>query len=437
MCLFSLPTQHQIHIYLLVIILYATSNLLLGCSEGIYIFSTPPKELIHSADDAYEAAEAGMTRWITPKTKNETAHSDKHELFKTAIALYQQTIDEEAKRKKYKKYTKRKYSLRANHEMAKIFIRIGDVNNCTAYSQNILNLADEGYYAMKAKERLENIRTQLKIIKDEYPRLHAFQAKFLEYQAKDNQASSEHAYNSAAESLYTIAQAWDAMGDFHQAIQTYQQIVEDYPKYEKAPKAQFRIGNIYFYDLYDYTNEGGWGAFVLVHQKFPDSEEAKKIVDLLNESHEILRAISDLQRELERIKEKAPRYFNTERRVASGDISDGVIVSVDRIIYIYQQMAQNWIKMQNYPRAIQDLKNISSRFPQKVLSVKDAFNTIAKLQMRMENYERAIRTYNTLFHKVSNSFESYEGEPLYQQGICFYELQRYTEAYKTVIVPTT
>ena len=422
---FSLPTQHKIHIYLLVSLVYATTILLLGCG-GIYTFSSAPKELIYSADDAYEAAEAGMTRWITPKT--ETAHSDKQELFKTAIDLYQQAIDEDTKRKKY---TKRDNSLRANHEIAKIFLRLYDFNNCMAYSSNVIALADKGYYATKAKERLENIGTQLKIIKAQRSRLQEYQAKFHEYKAKHNQASSEHAYNSAAESLYRIAQAYESLEDFPQAIRTYQEIVEDYPKYENAPKAQFRIGNIYFYDLYDYTNEGGWGAFVLVHQKFPASEEAKKIVDLLNESDKIFKTILHLQRELERIKEKSPRFFNTDRRVLSGDVSDVVRVSADQIISIYQEIAQNWIKMRNYPRAIQALKTVSNGFPLKVFSVKEALNTIAKLQMQMENYDRAIHTYNTLFQIVSQSFEYSDGEPLYNQGICYHKLQRYTKAYKT------
>ena len=165
--------------------------------------------------------------------KREKTDAERKDLYNTAICLYQETIVKD---------TNNKYTLRDHHELAKIYIGMYEFDKSIEHSQTILKLTDKGYYSIKAKERIENIRINRKIIKDQF-------AKYHNYQAINIKTPSEDIINLAAESLYQIAQSYEEMEDYPKAIRTYLRFVEEYPKHKKSPQAQFQIGNIYFYNL--------------------------------------------------------------------------------------------------------------------------------------------------------------------------------------------
>ena len=69
-------------------------------------------------------------------------------------------------------------------------------------------------------------------------------------------------------------------------------LVTEFPEHEKSSTGAATGWKIFiFYDLYDYTNSGGWGAFVAVAQKFPDTFEAKQVVKDLNQTEALLKEI--------------------------------------------------------------------------------------------------------------------------------------------------
>ncbi len=376
------PTRNHI----LVFVIIPSVVTILGCQGGIYIFSMPLSELIHTADEAFDSADAVILRGDTPE-QIENADTKRQELYNTAIGLYLETAIKDINGV---------YAQRAHYEIAKIYTRYYQFDQSIEHYQAILKLADVGYYPSQAKEKIENIRKNREIVKEQFAKYHNTKIIF-------NKTSSEESFNSAAESLFLVAQAYEEMEDFLKAIRTYQRIVAEFPKHEKAPQAQFQIGNIYFYDLYDYTNAGGWGTFVAVVEKFPNTQEAKKTRLLLKKAENLLTEIKHLQDEIRRYRDKkSPKCSYSDRR-GVGVPTLGKELDENRLAQTFQIIAKNWVDMCNYPRAIQTYKTLLKEIPNKKFVVADAFYNIANLHQQNKEYERAIHAYNKLFKKVPES----------------------------------
>jgi outer membrane protein assembly factor BamD (BamD/ComL family) len=72
--------------------------------------------------------------------------------------------------------------------------------------------------------------------------------------------------------LYTEAESAQRMGEYRRAIETYEQIIRDYPDDERNDKAQFMIGFIYSEYLKD--QQKAREAFQTVLDEYPESDLA-------------------------------------------------------------------------------------------------------------------------------------------------------------------
>lgn len=72
--------------------------------------------------------------------------------------------------------------------------------------------------------------------------------------------------------LYTEAESAQRMGEYRRAIETYQQIIKDYPDDERNDKAQFMIGFIYSEYLKD--QQKAREAFQTILDEYPESDLA-------------------------------------------------------------------------------------------------------------------------------------------------------------------
>ena len=250
--------QSQTRVYLFVIVLLVVT--LLGCQGGLYVFSPPLDQLIHTADNTFDTADA-LHDGFSPEQIEKT-DTKRQALYNDAITQYLTILEKD---------TKGRYTQRAHHEIAKLYTRRYQFDKAIEHYQAILKLANIGYYPTQAKNSIENIRKNREIVKDQLAKYHNAKTIY-------NQKPSEQTLNSAVESLDRMAQAYREMEDYPEAIRTYQKIVEEYPQHEKAPHAQFEIGNIYFYDLYDYTNAVGGVHLLLSIRNIGILRKAKRFL---------------------------------------------------------------------------------------------------------------------------------------------------------------
>merc|ERR1712098_134139 len=99
----------------------------------------------------------------------------------------------------------------------------------------------------------------------------------------------------AVQALYKVAEAYVGIGDFEEAINHYEKLVAEFKDHELAPRSLYKVGNLYFYQLYDYTNAGGWGAFVRVAKDYEKTYEAGEAETLLKKSRQDLTVIAQDQ----------------------------------------------------------------------------------------------------------------------------------------------
>ena len=369
---------------------------ILGCRQGsISIVSLDIR--LQNADSVFDDAEIMEVRDEDPK-KMEKNRQKQQELYDNAIKLYSEVIERD---------TKGKYAQRAHYQIAKIYKHRYDWDKVTEHYQAIVALEPTGYYANQAKSGMANIRKQREVIK-------AKRAEYQNYKAIYDNSPTDEVFNIAAEALYEIARAYESLGNYTEAISHYEQLVAEFREHSKAPQAQFQVGNVYFYTLFDY--QGGERAFIGVTKKFPDSYEARQARTVLKQTAEILTEINFLQDEIGKFRsKKAIEYRKTGRKIKSVDM--WVMEYSDIVVQNFQHIAGNWEELRNYPRAINAHKTLARDLSHKEFAADHALFRTGELFQQNGDYERAIEAYEAL---LENSPESiWRNEAIYQQAVCY------------------
>ena len=370
---------------------------ILGCRQGgISIVSLDIR--LQNADSVFDAAEIMEVRDEDPKKMEKNRKQQQQELYDKAIKLYLDVIERD---------TKKKYAQRAHYQIAKIYKRRYDWDHATEHYQAIMALDSTGYYANEAKNSMANIRKNREIIQTKW-------AEYQNHKAIYDNSPTDETFNAAAEALYEVARAYESLENYTEAIRHYERLVEEFPEHSKAPQAQFQVGSVYFYALYDY--QGGWSAFVGVTQKFPDSYEASQAGTLLKQTNEILIEIKFLMDEIDKYRnKKAVGYRKAGGKITSADM--WVTEYGDQVVQNFQQIAGNWEKLRNFPRAINAYKTLARDLSHKKFAAAHALFRIGELFQQNGDYERAIEAYDALLENASGSI--WRNEAIYQQAVCY------------------
>ncbi len=393
--------------YLLVLAFAFLASTIIGCTSG-GISIIPLGAKLQNADNAFDEAERVEVQDEDPE-KMEKKRKQQQELYDKAMALYLEVIERD---------TKGKYAQRSHYQIAKIYKRRYDWDKANEHYQAIVALDPTGYYANEAKTGTANIRKNREIIK-------AKRAEYQNYKAIYDNEPTDETFNIAAEALYEVARAYENLENYTEAIRNYERLVEEFPEHPKAPQAQFQVGNIYFYTLYDY--QGGWPAFVAVTEKFPDSYEASQAGTLLKETADTLTDIKLSMDEIDKYRnKKAVEYRKTGRKITPADM--WVMGYSDQVVQNFQNIAGNWEELRNYPRAINAHKTLARDLSHKKFAVADALYRIGALYQQNGDYERAIEAYDTLFENAPESV--WRNECVYQQAVCYRSIREFGAAYE-------
>ena len=390
--------------YLLVLALAFLSVMAIGCAlNGVGV--VPFDVVLQNADNAFDDAETTEVRDEDPE-KMEKNRQRQQEHYDKAMALYLEVIERD---------TKGKYAQRAHYQIAKIYKRRYDWDKATEHYQEIVALDPTGYYANEAKTGTANIRKNREIIK-------AKRAEYQNYKAIYDNEPTDETFTIAAEALYEVARACEGLENYTEAIRNYERLVEEFPEYAKAPQAQFQIGNVYFYALYDYL--GGWPAYVTVSEKFPDSYEASQARTLLKVTADILTEIKFLMDEIDKFRNK--KHPKSGRKITPADM--WMPDYTDQVVQNFQQIASNWEKLRNYPRAINAYKTLARDLSHKKFAATDALFRIGALYQQNSEYERAIKAYDNLLETVPESV--WRNEAIYQRAVCYRAIGEFSAAYE-------
>ena len=378
---------------------------IIGCTPGSII---PLGAKLQNADTAFDEAETTEVRDEDPE-KMEKNRKKQQERYDKAMALYLEVIERD---------TKGKYAQRAHYQIARIYKRRYDWDKATEHYQAIVALDPTGYYANEAKGGTANIRKNREVIKTK-------RAEYQNYKAIYDSAPTDETFNIAAEALYEVARAYESLENYTEAIRNYERLVEEFPEHPKAPQAQFQVGNVYFYTLFDY--QGGWPAYVGVTEKFPDSYEASQAGTLLKQTAEILTEINFLKDEIDKFRNKKPvEPEKNGRKIKSADM--WVEEYSDQVVQNFQQIASNWRKLRNYPRAINAYKTLARDLSHKKFAAADALFRAGELFQQNGDYERAIEAYGAMLELAPESV--WRNEAIYQQAVCYGSIREFEAAYE-------
>jgi tetratricopeptide (TPR) repeat protein len=309
------------------------------------------------------------------------------------------------------------YFGKAHYQAAGIYMDLFNWDSATQHYQTIVDQQAAGYLAGKSRSAIANIRKNRQIINEN-------RNIYLNIPADQKKDPKSEGYTKSARALQAMADAYGNLGNHGEAIKNYTELVDNFPEYNLAPQAQFTIGNIYFYKLYDYKT--GWGAFLKVINKFPDAFEAKKADTLLKETDQILKEIK-LEQDyiLKYRREKAVEYKKAGRYV---DQSEVYSVFGEQVAQAYINIARSWLSLKNYPFAVKAYRELVEELPMEKFVVADSLFQIGKLYQDSGDYEKAIEAYENLFDKAPESGR--RDEAIYRQAVCYEAIREFTASYE-------
>ena len=381
---------------------------------------------VQNADRKFEAAEGMNIRADSPENKKEDLAKRK-ELFDTALEGYLEIIAADPIGK---------YATYSHFQAAAIYKKRFEWDKSTEHYQAIVDMAPAGFLGGRAKSSIADIRKNRDVIKDNRRTYqnHAPLSKDLAQRAKaatapeDIELYTQQAQDSndkAVRALYDEARAYQTLGNSEEAIKQFERVVTEFPEHRLAPQAQFQVGNIYFYELYDYI--GGWPAYVKVIEKFPDSYEASDAETLLKESETTLTEIAQDQADIKKYtNQKALAYLKAGRKVLPSDLY--VAGYADRIAQNFQNIGSGWVKLRNYPAAIVAYRTLAENLSYKKFHAADALFRIGDLYQKDGQYQRAIAAFQDMLDKAPES--TWRDEAVYQQAVCFRAVREFEEAYR-------
>ncbi|MBC8228260.1 tetratricopeptide repeat protein [bacterium] len=310
-----------------------------------------------------------------------------------------------------------KYFSKAHYQIAGIYMNRFDWDNATKHYQTIMDAQAGGYLAGKSRTAIANVRKNRQLIDEN-------RTIYLNVPEAERKDPKSEGYSKAARALQMMSDSYENLGAHEEAIKNYTELVDNFPDYNLAPQAQFTIGNIYFYKLYDYAT--GWQAFLKVIERFPESFEAKKADTLLKETDQTLKEIKhDQDYVLKYRREKAVEFKKAGRYV---DQSEVYSVFGEQVAQAYINIARGWLSLKNYPFAVKAYKELVEELPMEKFVVADSLFQVGKLYQDAGDYEKSIEAYDNLFDKAPESGR--RDEAIYRQAVCYESIREFTKAHE-------
>ena len=381
---------------------------------------------LQNADRKFEQAQ-GMTIRADTSEHRKADLAKRKELYDTALAGYLEIIAQDPNGK---------YATYSHFQAAAVYKKRFEWDKSTEHYQAIVDIAPTGFLGGRAKSGIADIRKNRQVIRDNRRTYqnHAPLSKDLATRAKEATTPEDvELYNQQAQdsrdkavrALYDEARAYQTLGNSEEAIKQFERVVAEFPEHRLAPQAQFQVGNIYFYELYDYI--GGWPAYVKVIEKFPDSYEASDAETLLKETETTLTEIAQDQADIKKYtNKKAIEYERAGRDILPSDRY--VAGYADRIAQNFQNIGSGWVKMRNYPAAIAAYRKLAENLSYKKFHAADALFRIGDLYQKDGQYQRAIAAFEDMLAKAPES--TWRDEAVYQKAVCLRAVREFEKAYE-------
>ena len=398
--------NHVIHSFLALVVLVL---MLAGCGGARVI---PIGESIRDADRQLDAAEAFLIQ-----ANRDTEQDKRREQIEQKKILYDEALN--AYRAIVKAEPTDNYSQRSLWQISEIYSRRYDWDKVIESYKAITAIAPLSYYGDRAKSAIADMGKYRGLIEEA-------QRKYKEYSALYVQNNARESYDIAAQALYDVAESYEELGDYPEAISYYQRMVDEFPKHEKAPVALSRIGHIHFYRFYDYKT--GRPTFYKVIEMYSDSYEATHAIRLLKDTDRTLRVIAQCEADIERYRSmKAKKNEKSGRKIVPNErYSEGRYVDI--VALCFQFIARHWEDLGHYPRAIVNCRALVDERPDNISAVADARYQIGRLYQLNGQLDQAIEAYQELYDKSPES--PWRAEGIFQQAVCYREIREFTKAYK-------
>ncbi len=397
--------KHVILTCLALVVLVIT---LAGCG-GVRLNS--PGVRIRDADRKFDAAEA-----FRIQADKDTQQDKRREQVQQKKTLYDEALN--AYRLIVKTEPTGKLAQRSLWQIAEIYKRRYEWDTVVENFNAIIAIESSSYYADRAKSAIADIRKYRELIEKAQRKHQEHSTLYARDNAREN-------YDTVAQALYNVAESYEKLGDYPEAIAHFQRMADEFPDYEKAPAALTKIGEIHFYNLYDYIS--GWPAYNRVIEMYPDSYDATKAIRLLKETDRTLTEIAQNQAEIKRYRSKRTIEYEVIGRKILHNERYSPRRYVGIVVLCYQLIGRRWEDLRNYPSAIVAYRTLVDERPNGIFWAADARYQIGRIYQLNGQLDQAIEAYQDLFD--NNPDSKWHNEAIYRQAVCYRDIRESTKAY--------
>ena len=388
-----------------------------GCGIGTFV---PIRTKIDEANRKFEAAEAFRITVTDEKAREKWTEQveQRKTLYFHALNAYREIVEANPTGK---------YVQRSLWQMSEIYKRRYQWDKIIESYEAILAVSPSGYYADRAKSAIADIHKYSLLIQAGRRNYENHRELYAQDNAREN-------YDLAAGALFNVAESYEKLSNYDEAIAYYAQVVDEFPDHEKAPIALTKIGDIHFYKLYDY--DAGFPVYYKVIEMYPDSYDATMAIRLLKETHHTLEEIAQHQKEIDRFwNEETMEYKVQERRIMPNNrYSFSRLVPI--VVLSYQAIARRWKCLRNYPGAILASRNSiiayqawTGRRLRSTVTIAESRYQVGRLYQLNGQLEQAIEAYQELLDKHPDSYY-WCVRGVYQQAVCYREIREFTKSYE-------
>ena len=374
---------------------------------------------IHDADRKFDAAEAFRIKATNDKTREKWTEQveQRKTLYFHALNAYKEVVNADPGGK---------YAQRSLWQMSEIYKRRYQWDKIIESYEAILAVSPSGYYADRAKSAIADIRKCGLLIQEEQRKYQDCKGLYAQDNAREN-------YDLAAGALFNVAESYEKLSNYDEAIAYYAQVVDEFPDHEKAPIALTKIGDIHFYKSYDY--DAGFPVYYKVIEMYPDSYDAVMAIRLLKETYSNLKDIAQYQKEIDRFwNEETMEYKVQERRIMPNNrYSFSRLIPI--VVLCYQAISRRWECLRNFPSAIFASRNSIIAYElwtgqrlRSTVTIAESHYQIGRLYQLNGQLEQAIEAYQELLDNNPDSGK--RSEVIYQQAVCYREIRKFAKSYE-------
>ncbi|MGR3311495.1 MAG: tetratricopeptide repeat protein [Candidatus Brocadiales bacterium] len=300
----------------------------------------------------------------------------------------------------------------ANHAAA-----IESLNKALSFNPEDAALVQINYYLGKSYFEIDNFKEAITHLKE---------------------VAGEGSVQLRPHALFAMATAFEKINDYTNTLETFYQLIGEFPNHELIPITLFRVGELLFtLERYEDAASGLRGLLALQHEELTEVAQHRLAwcYYLLKDTKQLSALVDEFLISFPDSKYKGEmRFFKAEIIFEKGDSNaalENYLKAIERggtgdfIAQSYYKLGLIYEKLEGYPKAIEYFNTLIKDYPSHTLSEAAIIQTARIYEKGQDNPSEALARYQTYLTTIPNG--QYTELATFRSAICQFTMKKYDD----------